>query len=70
MNSRRRESRPRGNVNTTLVSLPVFFDELLLYSAPIIIQDSQRVNRKTKKKTINSYLENNMTLIKMINYID
>ena len=41
---------PECNVNTTLVSLLVFFDELLLYSAPIIIQDSQRVNRKTKKK--------------------
>ena len=47
---------PECNVNTTLVSVLAFFDELLLYSAPIIIQDSQRVNRKTKK-TINSYLE-------------
>ena len=61
---------PECNVNTTLVSLLAFFDELLLCSAPIIIEDSQRVNRKTKKQTINFYLENNMTLIKMINYID
>ena len=41
---------PECNVNTTLVSLLVFFDELLLYSAPMIIQDSQRVNGKTEKK--------------------